>query len=152
MKFVTKFRRKNLNESYFTKGFPYIPVHVGSVSRAMQVFVTSVFTNLHADSILIYFVNNFISNVTFITDFDWRYTLPQGPINIFHCTDIESIFRTYKIPGTTEISGVFQIPNSFFNITFIGSVAIKTTLTPFLNLSTQIFSNFTLENLIHKIP
>lgn len=134
MKFVTKFRGKNLNESYFTKGFPYIPVHVGSVSRAMQVFVTSVFTNLHADSILIYFVNNFISNVTFITDFDWRYTLPQGPINIFHCTDIESIFRTYKIPGTIEISGVFQIPNSFFNITFIGSVAIKTTLTPFLNL------------------
>lgn len=131
MKFVTKFRRKNLNESYLTKGFPYIPVHVGSVSRAMQVFVTSVFTNLHADSILIYFVNNFISNVTFITDFDWRYTLPQGPINIFHCTDIESIFRTYKIPGTIEISGVFQIPNSFFNITFIGSVAIKTTLTPF---------------------
>lgn len=149
---MTKFRRKNLNESYFTKGFPYIPVHVGSVSRAMQVFVTSVFTNLHADSILIYFVNNFISNVTFITDFDWRYTLPQGPINIFHCTDIESIFRTYKIPYTIEISGVFQIPNSFFNITFIGSVAIKTTLTPFLNLSTQIFSNFTLENLIHKIP
>lgn len=137
MKFVTKFRRKNLYESYFTKGFPYIPVHVGSVSRAMQVFVTSVFTNLHADSILIYFVNNFISNVTFITDFDWRYTLPQGPINIFHCRVnfiIESIFRTYKIPGTIEISGVFQIPNSFFNITFIGSVAIKTTLTPFLNL------------------
>lgn len=148
MKFVTKFRRKNLNESYFTKGFPYIPVHVGSVSRAMQVFVTSVFTNLHADSILIYFVNNFISNVTFITDFDRRYTLPQGPINIFHCTDIESIFRTYKIPGTIEISGVFQIPNSFFNITSIGSVAIKTTLT----VCTQIFSNFTLENLIHKIP
>lgn len=83
---------------------------------------------------LIYFVNNFISNVTFITDFDWRYTLPQGPINIFHFTDIESIFRTYKLPGTIEISGVFQIPNSFFNITFIGSVAIKTTLTPFLNL------------------
>lgn len=72
--------------------------------------------------------------MTFITDFDRRYTLPQGPINIFHCTDIESIFRTYKIPGTIEISGVFQIPNSFFNITFIGSVAIKTTLTPILNL------------------
>lgn len=142
---MTKFRRKNLNESYLTKGFPYIPVHVGSVSRAMQVVVTSVFTNLHADSILIYFVNNFISNVTFITDFDRRYTLPQGPINIFHCTDIESIFRTYKIPGTIEISGVFQIPNSFFNITSIGSVAIKTTLT----VCTQIFSNFTLENLIH---
>lgn len=142
---MMKFRRKNLNESYLTKGFPYIPVHVGSVSRAMQVFVTSVFTNLHADSILIYFVNNFISNVTFKTDFDRRYTLPQGPINIFHCTDIESIFRTYKIPGTIEISGVFQIPNSFFNITSIGSVAIKTTLT----VCTQIFSNFTLENLIH---
>lgn len=86
--------------------------------------------------------------MTFITDFDRRYTLPQGPINIFHCTDIESIFRTYKIPGTIEISGVFQIPNSFFNITSIGSVAIKTTLT----VCTQIFSNFTLENLIHKIP
>lgn len=129
MKFVTKFRRKNLNESYFTKGFPYIPVHVGSVSRSMQVFVTSACTNWNTDSILIYFVNNLISNVTFIRDFDRRYPLNQGPIDIFHCTDIESISRTYKIPCTIEISGVFQIPNSFFNITFICSVAIKTTLT-----------------------